>query len=73
MSEKVLKLCVLGRESLTLDTHSKPLLPEGVEGEVNSGVYPLQVLALYIRDHSWEKYVLGSWQIGVPYTSEEGI
>lgn len=45
MSEKVLKLCVLGRESLTLDTHSKPLLPEGVEGGVNRGVYPLQVLA----------------------------
>lgn len=47
VSEKVLKLCVCvsGRESLTLDMHSKPLLPEGAEGKVAYGVCLLEVLA----------------------------
>jgi hypothetical protein len=43
VSEKVLKMCA--RERVTLDTHSKPLLTERVEGEVACGVGLLEVLA----------------------------
>lgn len=65
MSEKVLKMCA--RERVTLDTHSKPLLPERVEGEVTCGSSGSSCLE--VRDNNRKKCVLG--KKSVPDAGEE--